>query len=141
MPRDAAELAGARIVDHAAQHLALDDLGRRDAGAPSGQSLDQHGQPRSIDNPAIQNPPGSDGTDIGAVEVDHILRMIGVTRVATNVQVGFTTVSDKTYGLEYNPDLTTSSWTTLPSAIAGTGGIVTEPVLPGLPTFALITGG
>jgi hypothetical protein len=96
-----------------------------DAGGPSGQSLDQRGQPRSIDNPAIQNAPGSDGTDIGAVEVDHILRMTGVTRVATNVYVGFTTVSDKTYGLEYNPDLTTSSWTALLNEIAGTGGIVT----------------
>ena len=40
VPGDAVELAGARIVDHAAQHLALEDLGRRDAGAPGGRRVE-----------------------------------------------------------------------------------------------------
>jgi len=95
-----------------------------DAGAPTVQTLDQRGQPRSIDNPAVPNQLGSDGTDIGAVEVDHILRMTAVTRTATDVYVRFTTFSDRAYGLEYNADLKTFSWTALPDEIVGTGGIV-----------------
>ena len=34
VPRDAVELTGARIVDHTAQHLPLDELGGRDAQMP-----------------------------------------------------------------------------------------------------------
>jgi len=36
-----------------------------------------------VDNPVIPNWMGSDGTDIGALEVNHVLRLTGVSRVAT----------------------------------------------------------
>lgn len=96
-----------------------------DAGAPSILSFDQRGQPRSVDNPAIPNRLGSDGTDIGALEVNHILTLTGLSKVGSNVHLSFTSVSDKIYRLEYKSSLTDSSWIVIPGVIAGTGGIVT----------------
>ncbi|HXT39410.1 MAG TPA: hypothetical protein VN887_05255, partial [Candidatus Angelobacter sp.] len=74
---------------------------------------------------SISNRLGSDGTDIGAVEVDYVLRIIGVKRVGSSILLKFTSVSDKAYGLEYTPDLSAPSWVPLSELVVGTGGIVT----------------
>jgi hypothetical protein len=96
-----------------------------DAGTNSGFAFDARGQPRTIDNPAVTNAFGGDGTDIGAFEVNHILTGTETRRAGDDILVRFTTVSDKTYGVEYRPEVGEGPWTELPGAIAGTGGIVT----------------
>ena len=96
-----------------------------DAGAPALLAFDQRGQPRTIDDPAVTNWMGSDGTDIGAVESNPRLTLTEVRSVGTNVQVRFTTVSDRNYQLQYKSELTAPSWITLPGTATGSGGIVT----------------
>jgi hypothetical protein len=96
-----------------------------DAGTNSGVAFDARGQPRTIDNPAVTNAFGGDGTDIGAFEMNHILTGTEARRVADDILVRFTTVSDKTYGVEYRPEVGDGPWTELPGTVAGTGGIVT----------------
>lgn len=41
-----------------------------DAGVAAGATLDQRGEPRTLDDPAVPNEPTSDGTDIGAFETE-----------------------------------------------------------------------
>jgi hypothetical protein len=96
-----------------------------DGGAKSGLAFDARGQPRTIDNPAVPNRFSGDGTDIGAFEVNHILTGTETRRAGDDIQVRFTTVSDKTYGVEYRPEVGEGPWTELPGTVAGTGGIVT----------------
>jgi hypothetical protein len=97
-----------------------------DAGKSSDDLLlDQRNQPRRVDNPAVPNAPGGDGTDIGALEVDHVLRCTEARRVGSNILVRFTSVSDKTYGIQEKPDIISAAWSTLPGVISGSGGIVT----------------
>ena len=96
-----------------------------DAGATGILAVDQRGQPRSIDVPAIPNGAGSGGTDIGATEVDPTLRITGFSKSGDNVHIGFTTVSDKTYRLQHRSEVAEPPWTTFQLAIAGSGGIVT----------------
>jgi hypothetical protein len=96
-----------------------------DAGANSGLAFDARGQFRTIDDPAVTNAFGGDGTDIGAFEVNHILIGTETRRVGNDIVVRFTTVSDKTYGVEFRTQVGDDSWTELPGTVAGTGGIVT----------------
>ena len=96
-----------------------------DAGTNSGVAFDARGQPRTIDNPAVTNALGGDGTDIGGFEVNHILTGTEARRAGDDIQVRFTTVSDKTYGVEYRPEVGEGPWTELPGTVAGTSGIVT----------------
>ncbi len=96
-----------------------------DVGINTGVAFDARGQPRTVDNPAVTNAFGGDGTDIGAFELNHILTGTEARRVGSNVQVRFTTVSDKTYGVEYRPEVGEGPWTELPGIVPGTGGIVT----------------
>ena len=96
-----------------------------DAGAPTGVPFDQQGQPRTVDDPAIPNAKGSDGTDIGAFEANPILSMTGLALVGEDLHVSFTTVSTGTYRVQYKPHLSDSTWTILSGVMSGTGGIVT----------------
>ena len=41
-----------------------------DAGVAAGSTLDQRGEPRTVDDPGVANEPTSDGTDIGAFETE-----------------------------------------------------------------------
>ena len=43
-----------------------------DAGLPSGATLDQRGKSRTFDDPGVANTAGSDGTDIGAFELQPL---------------------------------------------------------------------
>ena len=96
-----------------------------DAGTNSGLALDQRGQPRTIDNPAVPNGSGGDGTDIGAVEVNHVLTATDVRRIGNDILVRFTSVSDKTYGVEQRSEIYGAVWIRVPITITGTGGLVT----------------
>lgn len=96
-----------------------------DAGTNIGLAFDARGQPRTIDDPTVPNASDGDGTDIGAFEVNPVLTATETRRVGANVQVRFTTVSDKTYGVEYRPEVGEGPWMALPGIVTGTGGIVT----------------
>ena len=85
-------------------HALLSSSPAIDAGTSGGYLLDQRGQPRSIDNPVITNRPGGDGTDIGALEVDHILKITAFDKFSGYENLSFTSVSDKRYGLDFNND-------------------------------------
>lgn len=88
-----------------------------DAGAASLLPFDQRGQPRSVDNPAISNWMGSEGTDIGALEVNHLVTLTGISKVGTNVEIKFTSVSDKCYRIQYKADAVVPTWGTLPEVM------------------------
>lgn len=62
----------------------------RDKGNASGSTTDQRGFTRPVDNPAIPNAPGGDGSDIGAFEVQAGLsaRSLNISTRA-RVQTGF----------------------------------------------------
>jgi len=96
-----------------------------DSGTNSGIAFDARGQPRTIDNPSVPNAAGGDGTDIGALEVNHILTGIEVRKAGDDILVRFTTVSDKSYGVEYRSEVDQVTWTALPGTVVGTGGIAT----------------
>src|SRR5204862_8273827 len=79
----------------------------------------------TVYNPSIPNAIGGDGTDIGALEVDHVLRFTDIRRSGPDIFVRFTSVSDKVYQLQSKSDVREAQWTNLPQAIAGSGGMVT----------------
>ncbi|MGH8248090.1 MAG: choice-of-anchor Q domain-containing protein, partial [Gammaproteobacteria bacterium] len=106
-------------------HALLAGSSAIDAGTNGGVIFDARGQPRTVDNPAVPNAPGGDGTDIGALEVNHVLTGTEVRKSENDIQVRFTTVSDKTYGVQYRPVVNSGAWTTLPGTVTGTGGIAT----------------
>ena len=96
-----------------------------DAGTSGGLVTDARGQPRTIDHPDIPDSPGGDGTDIGALEVDPILRVTEVRPAANEIIVRFTSVSDKSYSVQFKPNINATAWTTLPGIVTGTGGNAT----------------
>ncbi len=96
-----------------------------DAGKTLGLLTDSRGEPRTIDDPDVANGPGSDGSDIGAFEVNPNLIARDIRRIGTNVEVRFTTVSDRHYSVEYRAQMTGQPWIELPGVVHGTGGIVT----------------
>ena len=96
-----------------------------DAGMPVSFQTDQRGQPRTIDNPEVANRNSSDGTDIGALEVNHILVLTEVSMNNQAALIEFTSVSDRRYSLQYKSDLLSAFWTVLQSNVLGSGGIVT----------------
>jgi hypothetical protein len=96
-----------------------------DAGGPTGEPFDQRGQPRTIDDPSVANLNGSDGTDIGAFEANPFLTLSDISLADQGLRVRFTTVSSKTYQLQYKTNLADSAWLDQPGLIPGTGGIVT----------------
>jgi uncharacterized delta-60 repeat protein len=106
-------------------HALLADSPAIDAGTNSGLDFDQRAQPRTIENPAIPNAPGGDGTDIGALEVNPILTGVEVRAIGQDVLVRFTSVSDKSYGVQFKSELEGAVWTELPGAVIGTGGLAT----------------
>ena len=105
-------------------HALLADSPAIDAGSSGLATTDQRGEPRVVDTPALANAAGGDGSDIGALEVDHNLRCTGVQRIGSNILVRFTSVSDRQYGMRTKFNLT-DAWLTLPAIIRGSGGIVT----------------
>jgi hypothetical protein len=106
-------------------HALLADSPAIDAGAASHLTGDQRGEPRRIDAPDVPNASNSDGTDIGALEMDPTLRFTDIQWWGSEIHLRFTTVSDRTYDVQYRPRALGGAWTTLPEVIAGTGGIVT----------------
>jgi hypothetical protein len=52
---------------------------------------------------------------------NSILRIMSVSRSGNNIQIGFPSVTGKTYQLQYRDDLVSGNWSTLVNGIVGTG--------------------
>ena len=66
-----------------------------------------------------------DGSDIGAYEVDGLLRMTSIERLTpTGIGVSFLSESASSYSVERSSALGSATWTTLIDNIPGTGGVV-----------------
>ena len=59
-----------------------------DAAVAGGATLDQRGEPRTVDDPAVANAPTSDGTDIGAVEGARDCRLCCPNNIAVTAACG-----------------------------------------------------
>lgn len=92
-----------------------------DKGRNFGFATDQRGGPRIVDFLNIPNVLGWNGSDIGALEVDSLLRILATTRTNTVSRVKFKSDSGSTYTLERKNTLTNVPWTAVASALVGNG--------------------
>jgi hypothetical protein len=96
-----------------------------DAGTNFGLSSDQRGQARTVEVPSVPDLAGSDGTDIGALELDPVLRVTGIQVSNSDIFISFTSTSDQSYDVQYKTESTSAIWTNLGGTTRGSGGIVT----------------
>ena len=81
-----------------------------------------------MDLPGIANAPGGDGSDIGAVEVGSLLRVLDIQTQSARVNVSFTTEGPFAYHLESKEMFAPGPWTFVPgSARTGSGAVLTVP--------------
>jgi len=102
-----------------------------DQGNSNGLATDQRGRIRPVDNPAIANAAGGDGSDIGAFELQSQPITLAVPRRnGANVVIGFLTEVGQVYKIERNDRVDGGVWATIADNLAGTGGIlqVIEPM-------------
>jgi hypothetical protein len=93
----------------------------RDKGK-SGLATDARGGARIVDFPDIPNAPGGDGSDIGALEVDSLFRVLSIVKNDIFTRVIFKTDPGGAYVLEQTRALTNGLWTSvLGTDITGTG--------------------
>jgi len=106
-------------------HALLSTSPAIDRGRSGTLTLDQRGETRPKDASAIPNADGGDGSDIGAFELDPVLRLTRITTTDNDIRLSFTTVSDQNYRVEVTDALSGNNWELLTNGITGTGGIVT----------------
>jgi hypothetical protein len=87
--------------------------------------LDQRGLARTIDVPGVPNAAPSDGTDLGALELDPVLRLTSIEFSGADALLHFTSVSGKAYSLENTADVVGSGWLSRFGYLPGSGGILT----------------
>jgi hypothetical protein len=86
------------------------------------QPNDERGAPRHYDDPLVANAPGSDGSDVGAVE-DGQVRIVRAGGIFRNPSVFFTTLPARRHFLESADSPVPSQWGTFGPPLLGTGGI------------------
>lgn len=91
----------------------------RDAGS-SPSEFDARGGRRIVDFPNVPNGAGSDGSDIGAAEVDSLLGPLTLTKTGTVARVKFKSDPGNTYRLLQTSVLTNRVWTNVVT-LPGTG--------------------
>jgi hypothetical protein len=71
---------------------------------------------------------------LNPLDPNSVLRISSVSRSGGTVQVGFPSVSGKTYQLQYRDDLVTGNWSPLVDGIFGTGGTlqISDPSAAGI---------
>ena len=96
-----------------------------DTGTSSDLTTDQRGRLRPVDNPAIVNAAGGDGTDIGAFELQSQPTTLALRQMASsNLSIRFLTEVGQKYRLERKDSLAAGPWSTLADNIDGTGEVV-----------------
>jgi hypothetical protein len=113
-----------------------------DQGTSDGLITDQRGRLRSVDNPAIANTTGGDGTDIGAFEVQSQAVSLAVPqRSGTNIIIRFLSEVGQSYLIERTVGLSGSNWTTVADHVGGTGKIIelNEPLGPSAAFYRVAT--
>jgi hypothetical protein len=104
-------------------------------GSPArdnGQSVlatDARGGKRVVDFSSIPNAPGGNGSDIGALEVDSLFRILSLTRSNTFARVRFKTDAGTFYTLQQTSVVTNRSWTNMVGTVMGDGHAleITDP--------------
>jgi hypothetical protein len=104
-----------------------------DAGKSFGQTTDQRGGRRPVDEPGVANVSGGDGTDIGAYERDGLLAIQTGLSVPTNgppaIVLCFPAEDGNTYQVQYTSDPAANNWLDLGAPVQGHG--LTECVQDG----------
>lgn len=89
----------------------------------------------AITNANLNPGPNTVGfSNVTGVESDPVLRCTGVERQGDDIIVMFTTVSDRSYGLQYRSNSVSGEWVSLPASGQGSGGIV-RVIVPGAAIF------
>jgi hypothetical protein len=103
----------------------LPDSPAVDAGSSGGLRTDQRGKSRPIDNPAIVNEAGGDGSDIGAFELQsQPITLLDPMNRGSDIVVSFLAEVGQKYRVERKDALIAGPWATVTDNIIGTGGVV-----------------
>lgn len=92
----------------------------RDKGR-SDLATDARGGRRIVDFGSLPNAPGGDGSDIGALEVDSLFRIISITKSDSFARVKFKTDPGNTYRLQQTSLVTNRVWTNIVGTVTGNG--------------------
>jgi hypothetical protein len=95
-----------------------------DKGKSFGQTTDQRGFGRPLDDPNIANASGGDGADIGAYEADPRFRIVNLSRVGNDMGLSLMTMLGKNYRAEYTNNLASGTWTTFTNNAPGNGWLL-----------------
>ncbi len=79
-------------------------------GSTGTLTTDQRGAGRTLDDPSVANAAGGDGTDVGAFEFGATLRLISITRNASDIIITFQAGQGVTYRLERKLNITDAQW-------------------------------
>ncbi|MGO9244562.1 MAG: choice-of-anchor Q domain-containing protein [Verrucomicrobiia bacterium] len=100
-------------------------------GYSFGLTTDQRGLPRTVVDPCITNPPGGDGSDIGAFQVQQTCRSVvfditAIERIGTgnDLRLSYATVLGSNYVVQTRSNMVTGSWTSLPGTNTGIGVVM-----------------
>ncbi len=96
-----------------------------DAAVNPGISFDQRGRPRTCDGRSVSNFNGSDGTDIGAVEVETSMCYQVLSVVSNRIQMKFSSELGIEYGVQFKTNINEAVWSVIPRTLIGTGDLVT----------------
>lgn len=65
--------------------------------------------------------PGGNGSDIGALEVDSLFRILSITKSSSSARVKFKTDPGNTYRLQQTSVVTNRVWTNIVGTVTGNG--------------------
>ena len=113
-----------------------------DQGHNNGLITDQRGRLRPVDNPAITNAVGGDGSDIGAFELQQQpITLAMPVKNGTTIVIRFLSEVGQTYRIERSDRLGVSPWTTVTDNVVGTGATlqVSESASPSQRFYRVVT--
>ena len=94
-----------------------------DKGKSFGLTTDQRGVPRPFDFASITNATSGDGSDIGAFEFIPPAPLISIAAVTNSIQLQGAGLSNLTYTIQANTNLSTTNWLVVGSAPADGSGL------------------
>jgi autotransporter-associated beta strand protein len=96
-----------------------------DKGKTFGLATDQRGIPRPYDFSTLTNATDGDGSDIGAVEFIPPGPLISIAAPTNSIHLQGVGLSNLTYTLSGNTNLSTTNWSVIGSALANSAGSFT----------------